>query len=70
MANYEEVLSQVRLLTLHEQAQLLEELAILVHHRVKAWLKHSVMEFKGMGKELWQGIDVEKYIDEERNSWE
>ena len=70
MANYDEVLSQVRLLTLHEQAQLLEELAILVHHRIKAWPKHSVMEFKGMGKELWQGIDVDKYIEEERNSWE
>jgi hypothetical protein len=70
MANYDEVLSQVRLLTPHEQAQLLEELATLVNHRVKAWPKHSVMEFKGMGKELRQGIDVEKYIDEERNSWE
>ena len=70
MANYDEVLSQVRLLTLHEQAQLLEELAILVHHRVKAWPKRSVMEFKGMGKELWQGIDVDKYIEEERKSWE
>lgn len=70
MANYDEVLSQVRLLTLREQAQLLEELAILVHHRVKAWPKHSVTEFKGLGKEVWQKIDVEKYIEEERNSWE
>jgi hypothetical protein len=32
--------------------------------------QHSVLEFKGMGKELWQGIDVKKYIEEERNSWE
>jgi hypothetical protein len=30
---------------------------------------HSIMELKGLGKELWQGIDVEKYIEEERNSW-
>ncbi len=32
--------------------------------------KHSIMEFKGLGKEVWQGVDVEKYIDEERNSWD
>jgi hypothetical protein len=32
--------------------------------------KHRITEFKGLGKELWQGIDVEKYIDEERNSWD
>jgi hypothetical protein len=28
------------------------------------------MEFKGFAKEIWQGVDVEKYIDEERNSWD
>lgn len=29
---------------------------------------HSIMELKGLGKELWQGIDVEKYIEEGRSS--
>jgi hypothetical protein len=70
MANYDEVLSQVRLLTLHEQAQLLEELATLVNHRVKAWPKHSFLELEGLGKEVWEGVDVDKYIEEERRSWE
>jgi len=28
------------------------------------------MELEGLSKEVWQGIDVEKYIEEERNSWE
>ena len=70
MANYDEVLSQVRLLTLQEQAQLLEELATLVHHRVKAWPKRSALEFGGTGKEAWKGVDVDKSIEEERNSWE
>jgi len=28
------------------------------------------MEFEGLGKELWQGIDIEKYIEAERNSWD
>jgi hypothetical protein len=69
MANYDEVLSQVRLLTLHEQAQLLEELAIFVHQGVKAWPKRSVLEFQGIGKEAWKDVDVDKFIDEERNSW-
>ena len=25
---------------------------------------------KGLGKEVWQGIDVNEYIKEERESWE
>ena len=67
---YDEILNQVRRLELEDQVRLLEELAAIVRYRVRAWPKHSIMEFKGLGKEVWEGIDVEKYIDEERNSWE
>jgi hypothetical protein len=70
MSNYDEILSQARNLSLEEQARLVEELARLVRARIQAWPKHSVLEFEGMGKELWQGIDVEQYIEEERNSWD
>jgi hypothetical protein len=27
------------------------------------------MELKGRGRELWEKINVDKYIDEERASW-
>ena len=27
-------------------------------------------ELKGLGKFLWQQLDVEQYIEEERSSWE
>ncbi|HKV58988.1 MAG TPA: hypothetical protein VJO32_11935 [Ktedonobacteraceae bacterium] len=70
MSNYDEILNQARELSLEEQARLVEELATLVRSRIQAWPKHSVLEFRGMGKELWQGIDVKQYIEEERNSWD
>jgi hypothetical protein len=28
------------------------------------------MELKGLGKEVWQAIDVDQYIAEERASWD
>jgi hypothetical protein len=31
---------------------------------------HSILELQGLGKEIWQGIDVEEYIRRERESWE
>ena len=31
--------------------------------------QHSVMEFHGVGREAWAGIDVQKYVDEMRNEW-
>ncbi len=67
---YEEVLSRAQSLTPDEQLRLIEELAAIIRRQVTARPKHSVTEFRGVGKEVWEGIDVEKYIDEERNSWE
>jgi hypothetical protein len=31
---------------------------------------HSIMEFEGLGKEVWEGINVDDYLNEERNSWD
>jgi dihydroneopterin aldolase len=68
---YREVLNQAQHLTTEEQLQLIEELAALIRRQgVMRSKKHSIMELKGLGKEIWEGVDVEKYIDEERNSWD
>jgi hypothetical protein len=29
-----------------------------------------ILELRGLGKEFWRSIDVEKYLREERNSWD
>ncbi len=67
---YDEVLSRIQLLAPDDQLKLLEDLAVIVRHNVTMRPKHNVMEFSGFAKELWEGLDVEKYIDEERNSWD
>jgi hypothetical protein len=67
---YEEVLSRAQSLTPDEQLRLIEELAAIIRRQITARPKHSVTEFRGVGKEIWEGVDVEKYIEEERNSWE
>ena len=67
---YTEVLNQVRSLELHDQVRLLEELAAIVRRRIAQQSKHNVMEFRGMAKDFWKDVDVEKFINEERNSWD
>jgi hypothetical protein len=32
--------------------------------------RHSLLELRGLGREIWQGIDPKKYIDELRNEWD
>ena len=65
-----QVLNQVQHLEPDDQLRLLEELAALVRQQYSPRHKHRITEFKGLGKEVWRKIDVEKYIEEERNSWE
>jgi hypothetical protein len=65
-----QVLNQVQHLEPDDQLRLLEELAALVRQQYSPRRKHRITEFKGLGKEVWRKIDVEKYIEEERNSWE
>ena len=66
-----EVLNQVQHLTFDEQLRLVEDLVANIRRKCTVRpKKHSIMELKGLGKEIWEGVDVEKYIDEERNSWE
>jgi len=28
-----------------------------------------VEELKGLGREIWEGVDVQQYIDGERSGW-
>jgi len=31
---------------------------------------HKITELRGLGKEVWNGIDAQDYINAERDSWE
>jgi hypothetical protein len=69
MTTYHELLLQVENLTPDEQLRLLEEIASLVRRRISGKSKRSIMELEGLGKEIWQGIDAQEYVDRERASW-
>ena len=32
--------------------------------------KRSLLELRGLGKEIWEGIDPVEYVKQERDSWE
>ena len=67
---YQEVLNLVKQLTPDEQLMLLEELTAIVCRQSTAEPEHNIMEFKGIAKEAWAGVDVQAYINQERDSWE
>ena len=68
MGNYDEVLSQVRLLPRSEKLRLLEDLAAMLRHEEMP-PRRSVLEFGGIGEGAWDGIDVQEFINQERDAW-
>ncbi|NIO70528.1 MAG: hypothetical protein GTN71_16245 [Anaerolineae bacterium] len=66
---YYEVLSRIQRLTPADQLRLLEELAALVRRQVTSRAQRSILELQGLGKEIWQDIDAQEYVDQERASW-
>lgn len=69
IATYSEVMERVQHLDADDQLRLLEELAALVRRQVGQPPRRSILELQGLGKEIWQDIDVQEYIEQERASW-
>lgn len=69
MTTYQEIRRQVETLTPDEQLRLLEELAVIVRQRISVKPKRSIVELEGLGKETWQGLDAQEYVNQERATW-
>ena len=68
-ANYNHVVSEIKTLNLSDQLRLLEEMAAIIRQKAGTGRTRSIMELKGKGKDIWKGLDVKAYLDEERSSW-
>ena len=70
-ATYDQVLRLARRLALTEQLQLLQALLAEIRTDVSDDMPavRSIMELKGLGREIWQDVDVEEYLQQERDSW-
>jgi hypothetical protein len=71
MYTYHEVRHLAESLTPDEQMRLIEELSGLIRQRVTLTPqpKRSILELRGLGKEIWNGIDAQEYVNQERDSW-
>jgi hypothetical protein len=49
--------------------RLIEELKVRASEGVAPEPQHSIMELCGLGKEIWEGIDAQEYVNNERASW-
>jgi len=66
---FNDLLGQVAHLSQQEKVDLLVELASQLRDDSRKASKRSIMELEGLGKEIWEGINVQEYVNAERASW-
>ena len=66
------ILYEITKLAFSEKLELLDNLVKQIKEQEfkKRDSKYTLLQLKGLGKELWQEVDVENYINTERNQWD
>ena len=63
---YEKLRERARL----QRRSVAQEVTRLLEDALKEPEKLSLMELRGLGKEIWEGIDPAEYVEAERASWD
>jgi hypothetical protein len=53
-----------------DKQQLIEHVARDLQQKSQSMLHLSWKDARGLGKEIWEGVDVDRYIDGLRNEWD
>lgn len=68
--NLTEAFAVVEKLSLEEKLQLIEYVVRQLRTSSQLAPRRSWRDVRGLGKEIWEGIAVDKYIDDLRNEWD
>jgi hypothetical protein len=64
-SNLEALIEAARHLTPEDRERLVKALLPSRSSR-----QHRITEMRGLGKDLWQGVDAQEYLNAERDSWD
>jgi hypothetical protein len=67
---YESAKRAVESLPTSDQLRLVAEVVSQLSGRVEPRSRSRLTELRGLGKEIWEGIDAGDYVRQERSSWE
>ena len=60
----------LRAIAKQEQRSLSQEVIHLLRQAVRSKEKRSLLELRGLGKDLWKDVNVEDHIQHERDAWD
>jgi RecB family exonuclease len=66
---YDQAKRSVEALPVADQLRLVAELVGRLSGQIEHQPHRSLLELRGLGKSVWQDIDVDEYLTQERSSW-
>ncbi len=70
IVNINQIVSEIERLNYHDKINIMARIVQLLKKEEESSQTLTVIQLKGLGKEVWQGMDVVNYVEEERRSWE
>ncbi|PKP60834.1 MAG: hypothetical protein CVT88_01770 [Candidatus Altiarchaeales archaeon HGW-Altiarchaeales-1] len=67
--NIQTIYAGISQLTHNEKILVLYKLALDIYGHLERGKKINIYDIKGVGKEIWEGIDAQEYVNEQRESW-
>lgn len=64
--NYQELTQEIRQLSVEERKALIS----FIVDTLTETKERSLRELRGLGKDIWAGIDAQEYIDQQRDEWD
>ncbi len=64
------IIRETQTLSTEERKQLIKFLVDTLSGPTDAEKKHSLRELSGLGKDIWEGIDAQDYINQLRDEWD
>ena len=68
-SRYDQAKQSVQALGPADQLRLISELVARLSGELDRRPRRSLLELQGLGKGVWQGVDVDEYLRRERSSW-
>jgi len=65
-----EVLEQAKALSRQERKELMKLLVDTLDDSEGETTEHSILELAGLGKEIWEGVDPQEYVNQLRKEWD
>jgi len=65
-----EIMEQAQALSIQERKVLVKLLVDTLDVQEAAPQRRRLSELRGLGKEIWEGVDAQEYVDQLRNEWD